>query len=132
LSLFTRQLLQLLLQPAWMQTEPVIALAKQYFAQLQWKEQPEINTLAEAFGQLHDSAKEYLAYVLYDMATADKSLEDVPLGFCFHLAGRLQLDTAFDTVVRKERKLTDKKIKSLKQQSLAEYQKENEHTNIPA
>jgi len=122
LSAITRRLLQIILYPLWMQTAPAIALAKQYFGTLEWKEPPATDTLCEAIGPLHETAKEYLSYVLYDMATADKSMDNLPLGYCFELAGQLALDTSFSAVVKKERKLTDKKASALQRQALAEYQ----------
>jgi len=132
LSAITRRLLQLVLQPAWMQTAPVIALAKAYFATLEWQEPPPTDAWAPNIPALHDTIKEYLSYVLYDMATADKQLEDLPLGYCFFLAGHLRLDTHFNQVVKKERKLTDKKVKALQQQSIAEYEKEPAPAATPA
>jgi hypothetical protein len=128
----TRRLLQRVLQPAWMQTAPLIALVKAYFATLEWEETPSTDALAADILPLHDTVKEYLSYVLYDMATADKQLEDLPLGYCFFLANRLRLDTPFLQVVKKERKLTDKKVKALQQQSIAEYEKEPAPAATPA
>ena len=124
LSALTRQLLQAILQPAWIQTAPLISLAKQYFGTLTWTALPDTDAMAATISPLHDTAKEYLAYVLYDMATADKQLEDLPLGYCFVLAGRLGLDASLAAIVKKERKLTDKKAKALQQQAMAEYEKE--------
>jgi hypothetical protein len=124
LSALTRQLLQAILQPAWIQTAPLISLAKQYFGTLTWTALPDTDAMAVAITPLHDTAKEYLAYVLYDIATADKQLEDLPLGYCFVLAGRLGLDASLAAIVKKERKLTDKKAKALQQQAVAEYEKE--------
>ena len=130
LSSITRQLLQMILQPVWIQTPPLTALAKQYFGTLEWNDSPAPETLAATIAPLHDTAKEYLCYVLYDMATADKQLEDVPLGYCFSLAGRLGLDLSFTAIIKKERKLTDKKVKALQQQAMAEYEKESEQAGL--
>ena len=56
------------------------------------------------------------------MSTADKAMDNLPLGYCFQLASQLTLETAFGAVVKKECKLTDKKIKALQQQAMTEYQ----------
>lgn len=120
----TLKLLQLLLEPAWMNTPKTLSLAKQYFPQLE-KAIFNVDELKTKLSGLHSSVQEYLCYVLYDFATADESLEDVPLGYCFHLANLFGLEKLFAAAVKKEHKLTDKKTNSLKQQSLAEYQKQN-------
>jgi hypothetical protein len=62
--------------------------------------------------------------VLYDFSTADKSLEDLPLGYCFSLADEFKLDKAFACAVKKERKLTDKKVTVLKKQALEAFWKQ--------
>lgn len=122
----TRRLLQTILHPSWIQTAPLVALAKQYFGALEWTEKPAADALAADIGPLHETVKEYLSYVLYDMATADRQLEDIPLGYCFFLAGTLSLGGPFGDVVKKERKLTDKKAKALRQQAMTEYENSSE------
>ncbi|MBS1566398.1 MAG: hypothetical protein JST39_18590, partial [Bacteroidetes bacterium] len=82
------------------------------------------DAMTSTIGLLHESAREYLSYVLYDMATADPQQEDLPLGYCFRLAAELGLDKSFVQVVKKERKLSDKKTKALQQQCLSAYEKE--------
>lgn len=120
-SFITEELITLLLQPQWMQSPQVIALGKQYFGQLQLSRVPDKNSLLSQIETTHDNIKDYLTYVLYDFATADKALEDIPLGYCFFLADELKLDKAFANAVKKERKLTDKKISVLKKQTLASF-----------
>lgn len=120
----THELICLLLQPEWMRTVHLIALAKQYFGDLDITTSADKAALAGKIARFHSSVHDYLAYVLYDFCTADKQLEDVPLGYSFYLADELKLDKAFSGAVKKERKLTEKKIVSLKKQTLAEYQKQ--------
>ena len=117
----TQQLITLILQPSWMQTPQAIALGKQYFGSLDLNESSEKKQLLTRIESLQQNVQEYLAYVLYDFATVDKQLEDVPLGYSFFLADELKLSEAFATAVKKERKLTDKKTASLKKQTLAEF-----------
>lgn len=120
----TELLIQLLLQPKWMQTPQTIALGKQYFGSLQLNNDMNISSLAAQVENVHNNLRDYLAYVLYDFSTADKTLEDIPLGYCFFLADEFKLDKAFANAVKKERKLTDKKVTVLKKQALAEYYKQ--------
>lgn len=117
----TRQLIKLLLQPKWMQTPHTTALAKQYFAQLNVNETVDTATLATQVEHMHSNIHDYLAYVLYDFATNDKELEDVPMGYCFFLADELNIGKPFANTVKKEKKLTDKKLATLKKQTLAEF-----------
>lgn len=120
----TEQVIQLLLLPKWMQTPQTIALGKQYFGNLQLNNEPDKSGLVTQVENVHNNLRDYLAYVLYDFSTVDKALEDMPLGYCFFLADEFKLDKAFSNAVKKERKLTDKKVSLLKKQTLAEYHKQ--------
>jgi Peptidase family M48 len=121
MSGITKQVLQMLLHPRWMQTGQTTALFKQYFTELTASSEIDKTALASQIENLHSNLKDYLAYVLYDFTTTDKELEDVPLGYCFFLADELKLEKPFAHAVKKELKLTDKKITVLKKQSLASY-----------
>ncbi|HEV7330445.1 MAG TPA: M48 family metalloprotease [Flavisolibacter sp.] len=121
ITALTMEMIQLLLYPSWMQTAQTIALGKQYFGSLALEGLPDKAALAARIEILHTHLQEYLAYVIYDFATTDKTLEDVPLGYGFFLADELNLSAAFASAIKKERKLTDKKIASLKKKTLAEY-----------
>lgn len=121
-AFITRQLIQLLLGQKWMQTPQTMALGKQYFGDLQLDNNPDKGSLAISTEYLHSTMKDYLAYVLYDFATNDKSLEDIPLGYCFFLSDTLHLDKAFLQAVKKEMKLSDKKAGLLKKKVLESFQ----------
>ncbi len=125
ISEITKQVLQHLLNPIWMQTAHTTALSKQYFGDFALQELPDKKSLASRIEYLHHNLQDYLAYVLYDFTTVDKELEDVPLGYCFYLADELKLEKAFANAIKKEQKLTDKKTASLKKQSLASYHEHN-------
>lgn len=118
----TERLIRHILYPAWIQTPFILSLAKQYFSQIVPENHTDTSELARETAILHGNLTEYLAYVLYDFATADKQLEDVPLGYCFFLSDELKIDKAFAAAVKKERKLTDKKVTILKKNALSEYQ----------
>lgn len=119
LSETTRKLILLLLEPEWMKTAVTISLSKQYFGKLEPGETADRTILAEKTERMQSNLQDYLAYILYDFATADKNLEDIPLGYCFYLADELKIEKAFANAVKKERKLTDKKTATLKKQVLA-------------
>lgn len=124
-SVITEQMINLLLEPQWMNTPQTIALGKQYFSHIQVEELPNITNLSATIENLHGNLKDYLSYILYDFTTVDKTLEDVPLGFSFFLADKLKLDKNFANTVKKEKKLTDKKVTVLKKQTLAEFHKQH-------
>ncbi len=122
-SAITEQLIRILLSKKWMQTPHTIALAKQYFGQIDIGQNPAVETLSSQIELLHPYLQDYLSYVMYDFAVADKELEDIPLGYCFFLGDELKLAQSFAGAVKKEKKLTDKKTATLKKHSLMEYQK---------
>lgn len=125
ISNVTERLIKLVLQHQWMQTPQTISLSKQYFGDIQLTNDcPDKTELLHEIENLHGNLHDYLAYVLYDFATTDKELEDVPLGYCFYLADELKIEKAFANVVKKEKKLTDKKVATLKKQTLAEFHKQ--------
>ena len=124
ISTITEQLIKLLLQPQWMQTPQTIALGKQYFGNIQFNELPDKTSLLSQIENLHSNLQDYLAYILYDFTTTDKTLEDIPLGYSFFLADELKLDKHFASTVKKEKKLTDKKVTVLKKQTLEEFHKQ--------
>jgi len=121
IATITQDVLRLLLYPKWMQTPLMISLAKQYFGEITVNETPDKVNLSSMIGQLHSSMQDYLSYVLYDFSTADKELEDLPLGHTFYLADELKLNESFANAVKKEKKLTDKKASLLKKKALSEY-----------
>jgi Peptidase family M48 len=128
ISMITEQMIKLLLHPKWMQTAQTIALGKQYFGTLALSESFDKTNLPSVIENLHNNLQDYLSYVLYDFATSDQTLEDVPLGYCFFLADELKLDKSFAGAVKKERKLTDKKVTILKKQTLEEFHRQGMQT----
>ncbi len=126
MSAITESLVKILLQPEWIRTPHTLALGNNYFGGLQLEDMPDKVQLSSTIENVHDNIHDYIAYVLYDFATTDKSLEDLPLGYCFSLADELNLEKAFKNAVKKEKKLSDKKVAALKKQSLESYYKESQ------
>lgn len=133
MALLTRRFLQLFLKPKWIQSPLVISLARQYFADFSCDETAVLDAaFIEKLNDFHSSIKDYLAYVLFDFVIVDPSLEQVPAGWAFQFAEDSQLKEQLDAIVRKEGKLSDKKLQQHKQKSLAAYYavKENEGEQI--
>lgn len=78
------------------------------------------------------SIKEYLSYVLFDFSSADGSLEEIPRGWAFQFSEDLQLRDEFESIVKKELKMSDKKMQLYKLEVLKAYYevKENEGEQI--
>jgi hypothetical protein len=119
----THQIIEKIVRPEWMQTASTMALAQQFDTEIPTAEKvSSTDGLNLQIEGLHQSAKDYLSYVLYDFTAVDGTLEDIPLGYCFQLADEFHIGAAFSNTVKKERKLTDKKVSSLKKQSLVSLQ----------
>lgn len=133
LTQLTRNFLQLFLKPKWFQSTMVISQAKQYFPDFTWDEKAVLNEkLIETIGSAHQSVKDYLGYILLDFALVDKTLEEIPSGWAFQFAEDMQLRDSYDTIIKKELKLSDKKLHQHKQKMLSAYYevKENESEQI--
>lgn len=133
LAQLTRNFLQLFLKPKWFQSTMVISQAKQYFPDFTWDEKALLNEkLIDTIGTAHQSVKDYLGYILLDFALVDKTLEEIPYGWAFQFAEDMQLRDIYDTIIKKELKLSDKKLHQHKQKMLNAYYevKENESEQI--
>ena len=133
LAQLTKEFLQLFLKPKWFQSTMVISQAKQYFADFSWNENAVLSEkLIDTIGKAHSSIKDYLSYILLDFALVDASLEEVPSGWAFQFAEDVQLKECYDMIVKKEMKLSDKKLQQHKQKMLSAYYevKENEGEQI--
>jgi len=133
LSQLTKDFLQLFLKPKWFQSTMVISLAKQYFTNFSFTENSLLTEqLLSKVEKAHQSIKDYLGYVLLDFALADPALEEIPLGWSYQFAEDLHLKDTFDNIIKKEMKLSDKKLGQHKQKQLAAYYevKENEGEQI--
>jgi len=133
LSELTLQFLQLFLKPKWIQTATVLSQAKQYFSAFTLDEKALLNPdFTNSIQAAHSSVKDYLGYVLFDFVMIDASLEEIPAGWAFQFAEDVQLKEHFDNIIKKELKLSDKKLAQHKQKVLAAYYevKENESEQI--
>lgn len=129
----TRKFLQLFLKPKWFQSTMVLSQARQYFTDFSLDETAlltqEFSAMVEAS---HQSVKDYLCYVLLDFAWLDTTLEEIPSGWAFQFAEDLNMKETFDCLVKKEMKLSDKKLQQYRQKMLTAYYevKENEGEQI--
>lgn len=122
LKALSMHILELIMKPKWMQTTLHINLCKQYFSNFQIENKTLLTEkILNELQDLHISIKNYLAYMLFDFAKADVSLEKIPMGWTFQLSEDLLIKDNFENVVKKESKLSDKNLKLLKADSLNQY-----------
>jgi len=118
----TRRVLQLFLKPKWMQSGLVMGHVREFFPDFLLLDDAVLNEkLVEEIMNLHTSVKDYFAYLLLDFALLDPALEDIPSGWSFQFAEDLQLRESLDAIVKKELRLSDKKLLQHKQRVLAAY-----------
>jgi hypothetical protein len=119
LQALTHDVLQLAIKPGWIFSTAVAALCRSYFAEL--KRSPDVfvsDTLREQVKNASKDTRNYLCYVLLDVARCDKEQEDVPLGHMLELAELLVLSTEFDAILRKELKLGARELKQMKDRAM--------------
>lgn len=124
LLLLTQKFMQLLLKPTWFRSNLVTGMAKQYFADFSYDESVALDEeLVEMISASHSSIKDYLGYIMLDFALVDGELEQMPFGWAFQFAENVQLKDVFDAIVKKELQLTDKKLQTHKQKTMAAWYK---------
>ena len=115
----TQELLLLAVKPGWIFSTAVAALCRSYFPEM--KRSPDTYVTDALREQVKSAAKDtrnYLSYVLLDVARCDSEQEEVPLGHMLELAELLDLSVEFDAILRKELKLGARELKQLKERAL--------------
>lgn len=119
LQVLTQDVLQLAIKPGWIFSSAVAALCRSYFPEL--KRSPEAfvtDALREQVKLAAKDTRNYLCYVLLDVARCDGEQEEVPLGHVLELAELLELSTEFDAILRKELKVSARDLKQLKERAM--------------
>jgi hypothetical protein len=97
LTELTRRVLLRFLEPTWLRTEALVAHARLFFPDLN-PEEPggfETGAIREELTGVADSVRDYLCYVLLDLATVEPRLEQAPLAAAVGLAEDLGIADAF-------------------------------------
>jgi len=126
LKKLTSQLINLLLKPTWNKTDIIINLAKEYFPSINLNEEVESEKLFEELSKTGNSTKKYLGYVLLDFALVDTSQGNVPLGYAFEIAENAGMKEEFNLIVKKELKITVRKLKDLQKEASLSLNQVNE------
>ncbi len=110
----TRRLLSVLLRPAWMRSESVVAHARLFFPDYVPGEGPaEDAALKDDLRTDDDPMRDYYCYVLLDFVSADRDLEELPLAAALALTERLGLKDRFLDIARKELRLRKKQLERI-------------------
>ncbi|MGJ8683283.1 MAG: M48 family metalloprotease [Nonlabens sp.] len=123
----SRDFMQLILRPQWMNSSAVLNLAQQFFPDFNKTEELDTTELKERLKHTTPSTKSYLCYVLLDFARVDSTLEKLPLAHTLEIAELLNLVEDYERVVRKELKLTVRSFKDLKEEAMKDLSRVNEN-----
>ena len=118
LTRVTRRVLMRFLEPAWLQTESLLAHARLFFTDLD-------PTTADAgpttpnddLAGADDSVKRYVCYLLLDLATIDRGLEEAPLASAVALSDELGIADQFLALAGEELDLPKRTLTRLRKES---------------
>jgi hypothetical protein len=118
LTRVTRRVLMQFLQPAWLQTEPLVAHARLFFTDLDPSHSESGQTaLREDVAGASESVQRYLCYVLLDLATIDRSLEEAPLAAALRLSDEIGIADQFLALAGEELELPKRSLTRLRKES---------------
>ena len=113
LELITKKLIQILVKPTWNKTDRILDLANEYFPNMTLNEEFNVEEFFEVTQNVGESTKKYLSYILLDFSLSDSDQGNATLGYAFELAENGGLKNEFNMIVKKELKLTARKLKDL-------------------
>jgi hypothetical protein len=113
LTALTRRFLAQLLQPAWFQSDAILAQARLLFPDFQpaQAKDPALLDDLRATGAL---LKDYFAYLLLDFAHLDKDLDDAPIAAALRWAEDLGIAAHVEKLMHKELGLKPRELTQLK------------------
>ena len=112
LAALTRRFLAHLLEPAWFQTEAVLAHARLFFRE--FKPAADATIITE-LAERPATHREYFAQIMLDFCAVDPDLDDAPIERCLEFARDLECLGAFEKLLTKELKVKAKVLKKLKE-----------------
>ena len=120
LQQLTRDLLLLAVKPQWIWSTAVAALCRSYFPDIQRNTEVfATNKLRDTIKETSEGTRNYLCYVLLDVARCDSEQEEVPMGHMLEIAELLGINSEFEAILRKELKLGARELKTLKERAMA-------------
>ncbi len=107
----TRELIQLIMKPKWMQSEHNKVHYQQYFKDFKTDSAimltPKLKTKLNGGS---NSMKDYYSYIMLDFALADPDISEVASGHVLDLAEQIEIKESLVKAFKKEMNLSDKKF----------------------
>ena len=123
----TRDLIQCIVTPKWINTSSVLNLCKEYFEDFYKNDNHKpLTELAIIIADSKESIRTYFCYLLMDFAKVDADMEGAPLGFSLEVAELLGVVEIYENLLRKELKISVRDFKLLKKESLSDLQQVHE------
>ena len=110
LAIHTKYLLKEFVAARWMQTDAILAMCSQYFSDFHSQIKNEWQWEANMF---NENVREYFSYILLDVAMVDPQMENVPLGRALNFSEQFGFKKEFNSILKKEYKLSDKRLREL-------------------
>jgi len=119
LSDLTRRILMQFLEPAWLRTESLVAHARLFFPDLDpnRRDGGDGGGLKDALLGAGESVRKYVCYLLLDLATVDRGLEQAPLAAAIRLSEELGVAEAFLAAATEELELPKRTLARLRKES---------------
>ncbi len=120
-AVWTRRLIDAMLAWPWMQSEPVLNHVRRFFDDYappatQGAEQQTDGSLAELLATDDAAMQDYYCFVLLDLVTVDRDLEQLPLAAALVLTDRLGWKERFMDHARREMRLRKTQLERIDQQ----------------
>jgi hypothetical protein len=117
-SLLTRRILMEFLDPAWLRTDAILAHARLFFPDLDPAARDvDATALKDALEGAGDSIRAYACYVLLDLATVDRTLEQAPLAAAIRLSEELGVAETFLALAGEELELPKRSLSRLRKEA---------------
>ncbi len=118
----TRALLEHFLAPAWIQTDTILAHAKQFFEDFDSTQcfdatrgrDGNLDALTQALAAGDEPLRDYFCYVLLDFATSDADLEEAPFAAALLLSRRLEIEDRLVAIAGKELRMTKRQFEAVR------------------
>ena len=112
----TRTLIEHFLAPTWIQTDTLLAHAKQFFEDFDKSAcgVRNIDELKSVLAAGDEPFRDYFCYVLLDFATSDADLDEAPFAAALLLTRQLEIEDRFTTIAGKELRMTKRQFELIR------------------
>lgn len=119
-TVLTRQLIDALLTPEWMQTEPLLGHARLFFSDYHPPTQNSTSSSQDtpqedAYRRGDTKLQQYFGFILLDFTTADPELAEASLALALDIAMRFELQDTFEPLAIRELRLRKQQLQQIKE-----------------